>query len=187
MGASRAHYPVSMDRSFRRFVFAVIITLPAIVPGQRSTPQQSDAAAASAPGMWLGHEITASLDALFAVPPGSPGYAAAVIKDRRFVYKKGFGLANLDDNIPITPDTSFHLASVSKQFTAAAIALLILDHKIALSDPVSRFIPAAAKFGADLRIEHLVYMTSGLPEYTDLPREGGVPWMTFYYFTRDEA
>jgi CubicO group peptidase (beta-lactamase class C family) len=176
-----------MSRPFRRFVFATIIALLAIVPGQRSTGQQSDAASASASDMWLGPEVTASLDALFEVPQGSPGYAVAVIKGDRFVYKRGFGLANLEDNIPITPETSFHLASVSKQFTAAAIALLILDHKIALSDPVSRYIPEAAKFGADLRIEHLVYMTSGLRDYTDLPRESGVPWMTFYYFTRDEA
>ena len=127
-----------MSRPFRRLVFAAIIVLPAIVPGQRSTPQQSDAASASASDMWLGPEVTASLDALFEVPQGSPGYAVAVIKGDRFVYKRGFGLANLDDNIPITPDTSFHLASVSKQFTAAAIVLLILDHKIVLSDPVSR-------------------------------------------------
>jgi CubicO group peptidase (beta-lactamase class C family) len=114
-------------------VLAAIIGLPAIVSGQRSTPQQPYAAPASASEMWLGPEVTASLDALFAVPQGSPGYAVAVIKDGRFVYKRGFGLANLDDNIPITPDTSFHLASVSKQFTAAAIALLILDRQIALT------------------------------------------------------
>ena len=100
---------------------------------------------------------------------------------------RGYGLANLDDGIPITPETSFHLASLSKQFTGAAIALLILDNKIALSDPVSKYIPEAAKYGEGLRVEHLVYMTSGLHEYTDLPRTSGDPWMTFYYFTRDEA
>jgi CubicO group peptidase (beta-lactamase class C family) len=132
-----------MRSPFRRFFFAEIIVLLAMTPGQCSWPQQSDAASASASDMWLGPEVTASLDTLFAVPQGSPGYAVAVIKDGRFAYKRGFGLANLDDNIPITPDTSFHLASLSKQFTAAAIALLILDHKIALTDPVSRYIPEA--------------------------------------------
>jgi CubicO group peptidase (beta-lactamase class C family) len=103
------------------------------------------------------------------------------------VFAKGYGLANLDDGIPITRMTSFHLASLSKQFTAAAIALLILDHKIALSDPVAKYLPEVSKYGNGLRIEHLVYMTSGLHEYTDEPRKNGAPWMTFYYFTRDEA
>jgi CubicO group peptidase (beta-lactamase class C family) len=88
-----------------------------------------------------------------------------------------YGLANLDDGIPITPKTSFHLASLSKQFTASAIALLILNHKIALSDSVAIYIPEVAKYGQGLRIEHLVYMTSGIHEYTDVPRTNGVPWM----------
>jgi CubicO group peptidase (beta-lactamase class C family) len=110
-----------------------------------------------------------------------------VIQDGAFAFSGSYGLANLDDAIPITPETSFHLASLSKQITAAAIALLILDHKVALTDPVSKYIPETAKYGDGLRIEHLVYMTSGLHEYTDLPRSSGDPWMTFYYFTRDEA
>jgi CubicO group peptidase (beta-lactamase class C family) len=129
----------------------------------------------------------AEIDGLFVRPPASPGYAVAVIKDGNFALSWGYGLANLDDGVPITPETSFHLASLSKQFTGAAIALLILEHKVALTDPVSKYIPEAAKYGDGLRIEHLVYMTSGLHEYTDLPRTSGDPWMTFYYFTRDEA
>ncbi len=136
---------------------------------------------------WLNSVQKSAIDQLFSRPPDSPGYAVAVIKDGEFVLSKGYGLANLDDKIPITPETSFHLASVSKQFTASAIALLILEHKIALSDPVAKYLPEVSKYGNGLRIEHLVYMTSGLHEYTDEPRKNGVPWMTFYYFTRDEA
>jgi CubicO group peptidase (beta-lactamase class C family) len=136
---------------------------------------------------WLAPTQETDIDRLFSRPPGSPGYAVAVIKDGEFAFAKGYGLANLDDGIPISIDTSFHLASLSKQFTAAAIALLILDHKIALADPVSMYIPGVAKYGNGLRIEHLLYMTSGLHEYTDLPRKSGLPWMAFYYFTRDEA
>ena len=170
--------------------FASFVALGALgfaLPLQHSAAQQTAESHASGSASWLTRGTTASVDALFAAHEAEPGYAVAIIKDGRFVYKKGFGLANLDDEIPITPDTSFHLASVSKQFTAAAIALLVLDHKIALTDPVSKYIPEAATFGPDLRIEHLIYMTSGLPEYTDLPRSSGTPWMTFYYFTRDEA
>ncbi len=139
------------------------------------------------PRRWLNSVQESAVAGLFSRPRDSPGYAVGLIKDGEFVLSRGYGLANLDDSIPITPKTSFHLASLSKQFTAAAVALLILDHKIALSDPVTKYIPGVAKYGAGLRIEHLVYMTSGLHEYTDVPRKNGVPWMSFYYFTRDEA
>jgi len=156
---------------------------------QRPAAAQNRAPASAEHGgsSWLNVSQQAEIDALFARPPASPGYAVAVIKDGDFALSRGYGLANLDDGIPITPETAFHLASLSKQFTGAAIALLILEHKIALTDPVSKYIPEAAKYGDGLRIEHLVYMTSGLHEYTDLPRTNGDPWMTFYYFTRDEA
>ncbi|HTB12340.1 MAG TPA: hypothetical protein VK752_12240 [Bryobacteraceae bacterium] len=65
--------------------------------------------------------------------------------------------------------------------------LMVLDNKIALFDPVAKYIPTVAKHGVGLRIEHLVYMTSDLHEYTNAPRKNGVPLMGFYYFTRDEA
>jgi CubicO group peptidase (beta-lactamase class C family) len=105
----------------------------------------------------------------------------------KWLSPRGYGLANLEDRVPITPDTVFHLASLSKQFTASAIALLILDHKLSLDDPVARYIPETAKYGPDLRIKHLVYMTSGLHEYFDVPRPGGLPWYSAYRFTRDDA
>jgi CubicO group peptidase (beta-lactamase class C family) len=149
--------------------------------------QEVAAAASPSESTWLDVSQQTEIDHLFGRPLKSPGYAVAVIKDGAFALAKGYGLANLDDGIPITPETSFHLASVSKQFTGAAIALLILDRKIALADPVAKYIPEVAKYGDGLRIEHLVYMTSGLHEYTDLPRQNGDPWATFYYFTRDEA
>ncbi len=138
---------------------------------------------------WLDTAKQAEIDKIFSkyANNDSPGYALGIVKDGTFVFAKGYGQANLDDNIAITPDTAFHLASVSKQFTAAAIALLILEKKLSLTDPVSKYIPEAAKYGEGLRIEHLVYMTSGIHEYTDLPRKTGQPWMAFYYFTRDEA
>jgi CubicO group peptidase (beta-lactamase class C family) len=136
---------------------------------------------------WLSAVQRAEIDRLFARPPRSPGYALAIIRDGEFAVRKGYGLADLDDDIGITAETSFHLASLSKQFTGAAIALLILEHRIALTDPVAKYIPEVGKYGNGLRIEHLLYMTSGLHEYTEVPRRSGDPWATFYYFTRDEA
>src|SRR5688572_30937002 len=118
---------------------------------------------------------------------GSPGYAVGVVKNGKLVYARGFGRADLDYNTPITPRTSFHLASLSKQFTAAAVALLILDGKLSLDTPVADFFPEVKKYGADLRIKHLIYFTSGLQEYMSLPRSSGKPWFSFHYFTIDEA
>jgi CubicO group peptidase (beta-lactamase class C family) len=161
----------------------ILLSHIAGVAGQAAFPP---ATAAKTDG-WLDGQQKLAIDHIFERPEGAPGYAVAVIRNGEFVFAKGYGLANLDDNIPITAETSFHLASVSKQFTAAAIALLILDHKISLSDSVAKYIPEAGKYGPGLRLEHLVYMTSGLHEYTDLPSKSGVPWMSFYYFTRDEA
>jgi CubicO group peptidase (beta-lactamase class C family) len=138
---------------------------------------------------WVSQATKTKMDNLFRsyARQDSPGYVLGVVKNGALVFAKGYGQANLDDGIPLTPRTAFHLASLSKQFTAAAVALLILDGKLSLEDSVSKYIPEAAKYGDGLRIKHLVYMTSGLHEYTDLPRASGDPWMTFYYFTRDEA
>jgi CubicO group peptidase (beta-lactamase class C family) len=129
------------------------------------------------------------IDAVFASNDrdGSPGYAVAVLKDGRIAFERGYGRADLDCNAPITPQTVFHLASLSKQFTAAAVALLILDGRLSLETPVADYFPQVAKFGADMRLKHLVYFTSGLPEYTSQPRLNGDPWFTAYRFTDDEA
>src|SRR5258707_10162014 len=63
----------------------------------------------------------------------SPGYAIGIVKGTKVLYTKGYGSANLDYNIPITANSGFDIASVSKQFTAACIALLIIDGKINLN------------------------------------------------------
>ena len=129
------------------------------------------------------------IDSLFAAyaTDSTPGYALGVIRNGRLIYAKGYGLANLDDRIPITPRTAFHLASLSKQFTASAIALLILEKKLSLETPVARFFPVVKKYQADLRIKHLMYFTSGLHDYSTLPRANKDPWFSSYYFTIDDA
>jgi hypothetical protein len=78
------------------------------------------------PSPWVDAGQESAIDQLFAGPFAAPGYTVALVKDGEFVFAKGYGLSNLDDHIPITPETFFHLASLPKQFTAAAVALLIL-------------------------------------------------------------
>jgi CubicO group peptidase (beta-lactamase class C family) len=129
------------------------------------------------------------IDSLFKAfsKSNSPGYAIGIVKGTQVLYTKGYGSANLDYELPITPNSSFDIASVSKQFTAACIALLIIEGKLTLEDPVSRFIPALSKYKDTIRIKHLIYNTSGIVDYYKLPRPGGKSWITFNYFDIDEC
>ena len=77
----------------------------------------------------------------------SPGCALAVIQDGRIVYQRGYGMADLDHDTIITPASVFHVASVSKQFTAFAILLLAQQGKLSLDDEVRKHIPELADFG----------------------------------------
>ena len=106
----------------------------------------------------------------------SPGYAVGVIRNGKLVFARGFGAANLDYRTPITKRTVFNVASLSKQFTAACVAILIRRGQLSLEDELTRFFPETSKYGTPIRVKHLVYMTSGLKEYYRLPRPGGRTW-----------
>lgn len=115
----------------------------------------------------------------------SPGYAIGISKGTEILYAKGYGSANLDYSIPISTHSSFDIASVSKQFTAACIALLILEDKLSLETPAEKYVPELAKYTDTIRIKHLVYNTSGIKDYPRLPRPDGHSWITFNYFDID--
>src|SRR5690348_14785242 len=117
----------------------------------------------------------ARVDQLFAQfdKPGSPGAAVAVVKSGEIVYKHGYGLANLEYDIPITPATVFHVASVSKQFTAMAILLLEQQGRLSLDDDIRKYLPEMADFGATITLRHLLNHTSGLRDQWDLVSMAG--------------
>ncbi len=98
----------------------------------------------------------------------SPGCALAVMKDGGIIYERGYGMADLDHNVPITPGTIFHVASMSKQFTAASIVLLAQGGKLSLDDQVRKYIPELPDFGVPITIRQLVHHTSGLRDQWDL-------------------
>jgi CubicO group peptidase (beta-lactamase class C family) len=100
--------------------------------------------------------------------PDSPGCALGVYRDGQIVYKHGYGMANLNDDVPITPATVFHVASMSKQFTAAAIVLLAEQGKLSLDDDVHKYIHELPDYGVPITIRHLVHHTSGLRDQWDL-------------------
>ena len=98
----------------------------------------------------------------------SPGCAVSVMKDGRIIFKHGYGMADLDHDVTINPASVFHVASVSKQFTAAAILLLVQDGKLVLDDDVRKYITELPDFGARITIRHLIHHTSGLRDQWDL-------------------
>ena len=106
------------------------------------------------------------VDSLFAFLDDDkrPGAAVMVIDHGKVVYSKGFGYADLDNNVRITPDSSFRLASVSKQFTTMAIMELQERGKLDYDDPIAKFLPEQSVYPG-VTIRHLMTHTSGLPDY----------------------
>jgi CubicO group peptidase (beta-lactamase class C family) len=112
----------------------------------------------------LNHVHEQKIDELFEqfTAPGSPGCALGVLVDGKLVYEKGFGLANLEYDVPITPSSVFHVASMSKQFTALAALLMEDSGMISLDDPISRYLPRCPEYAEAVTIRHLIHHTSGL-------------------------
>lgn len=92
----------------------------------------------------------------------TPGVAVLVIKDGQIVHHKGYGLARLDINEPIGPDTAFDLASMSKQFTAMAVMILAERGKLSYDDPLSKFFPDFPAYAEKVTVRSLLTHTSGL-------------------------
>src|SRR5215510_12513678 len=116
------------------------------------------------------HDQNEKVDNLFARwdKPDSPGCALAVIRDGKIVYKRGYGMADLERNIPITTTSVFDVGSVSKQFTAMSIALLARQGKISLDDDIRKYISEIPSYGSPITIRNLIYHTSGIRDYIPL-------------------
>ena len=98
--------------------------------------------------------LESKVDALFDVYIGQdkPGVVLAIIKDGSVIYKKGYGMANLEHDIQITPSTVFDIASVSKQFTGFAIAKLSFEEIISLDDDIRKHLPEVPDFGDKITV-----------------------------------
>jgi CubicO group peptidase (beta-lactamase class C family) len=117
-----------------------------------------------------------AVDKIFAgfAKPASPGCAVGVYRDGKMIYAKGYGLANLEQNVSITPKTLFDIGSTSKQFTAASILLLEKQGKLSLNDDVRKYIPELPDYGKKITILHLLNHTSGLRDYLTLMELAGI-------------
>jgi N-acyl-D-amino-acid deacylase len=96
-----------------------------------------------------------------------PGVAVAVIRKGEAPRLRGYGFADVEHRVPVTPDTIFQSGSLGKQFTAAAVMMLVEDGKLALTDPLSRFFPDTPEAWKRITVRHLLTHTSGLPDYTE--------------------
>ena len=106
---------------------------------------------------------TDRVDELFANwdKPDSPGCAIAIIQAGKVLYSRGYGMANLEHDIPISTNSVFDIASTSKQFTAMCIALLARQGKLSLDDKIQIYLPKIPHYQQPITIRHLIHHTSG--------------------------
>ena len=125
---------------------------------------------------------TDKVDKLFAEwdKPDSPGCALAIIEDGKVIYKKGYGMANLEHEIPITPKSVFYIGSVSKQFVSMSIALLVKQGKLSLDDDIRKYLPEMPDYGTSITVQNLIYHTSGLRDYLTLLGIAGIDFGTYH-------
>ena len=118
------------------------------------------------------------VDALFAswTGPRAPGCAVSVMRGGELVFARGYGAANLEYDVPITPSTVFHVASVSKQFTALAVALLVADGEVSWDDDIRRHVPELPDFGTPITLRHLAHHTSGVRDQWAMLQMAGWRW-----------
>jgi CubicO group peptidase (beta-lactamase class C family) len=108
--------------------------------------------------------------------PGSPGCAVGVTHRGKVLFEKGYGTADLDHDVPITPSTIFDIGSVSKQFTAASLVLLAERGELSLDDDIQTFLPELPDYGEPISIRQLIHHTSGMRDYLDVMSIVGWPY-----------
>jgi CubicO group peptidase (beta-lactamase class C family) len=103
---------------------------------------------------------------------GVPGACVLVIQENRPIFRRAYGLADVEHRVAATPATDYRLASITKQFTAAAILLLAEDDRLTLDSPVCRWLPTLPEAASGIAIRHLLTHTSGLIDYESAIADG---------------
>ena len=116
--------------------------------------------------------LTEAIDNLFDNREGKPGCAVGVINNGEYIHKKGYGLANLEHNISIDENSIFRIGSISKQFTAMAIAILEEKGLLAFDDEMQKHIPDLIDYGETVTINQMIHHFSGLGDYEDMDYPG---------------
>ncbi|HEU4565858.1 MAG TPA: serine hydrolase domain-containing protein [Gemmatimonadaceae bacterium] len=126
----------------------------------------SSAQSSAPPGVPSVERATDSLLAEYA-SPGLPGASLLVVRDGRVAYARGYGLAELETGVPVTPRTNFRLASLSKQFTATAVMLLVAEGRLRYDDAAGPLLPELPAYARAVTVRQLLTHTSGLPDYEE--------------------
>ena len=115
-------------------------------------------------------DLASRLDLAFSrhYPASQPGATIIVVKHGETVFRQAYGMADMGKGVPMTPDMSLRIGSVTKQFTATAILMLADQGKLALSDDIRKFLPDFPTEGKTITVEHLLTHTSGILSYTSM-------------------
>jgi CubicO group peptidase (beta-lactamase class C family) len=149
-----------MNRSLR--LITIIVAL--IAAGDCVTAQK------------LAGPIAAKVDSIFAdyTRPNRPGCALAIYRNDQIIYEQGYGLADIEHQVPITPQSVFCIGSTSKQFTATTLILLAQQKKLSLDDDIRKYLPELPDYGHTITIRHLLNHTSGIRDYIGLLGMSGI-------------
>ncbi|MEE4198600.1 MAG: serine hydrolase domain-containing protein [Bacteroidales bacterium] len=111
-----------------------------------------------------------AIDSLFLEwnKPETPGCAVGIVKDGKLIYSKGYGIADLEHDIEITPSSVFYIGSVSKQFVTFSLLLLEEQEKINLDDKIQKYLPDFPEYNSTLTIRNFIHHTSGVRDYLTL-------------------
>ncbi len=129
------------------------------------------ASAQARPGTMSRATLLTRIDSIAAAPVKSgavAGIAVAVVRGRDTLLMKGYGFADLENQIAVTPETVFKIGSLTKQFTSAAVMQLVERKSVSLDDHLNKFIPGFPTHGRTIAVRHLLNHTSGISSYTDI-------------------
>ena len=132
------------------------------------------------------NEIKQEIDRIYNDYEGLAGCALGIFHKGEIIFQKGYGYSNLEDEIKVTPNSIFELASISKQFTAASILLLEEEGKLSLDDPIQKHLPEIPTFEeGTVTLRHMLHHTSGLRDYLVVMHVRGHSWNS--NFTTEEG
>jgi len=156
--------------SFFFFLFLGMLSSPTSSLAQLTAPQQQ------------------AIDALFdqwKENSNQPGLVAGLVKDGEILYLKGYGSADISNQKPITPQSTFNISNLSKQFTAFALLQLEENGQLSMSDDIRKYVPEVPDFGTRITLKHLISQSSGLHDFWVAKELAG--WSAQDVFTQEDA
>ena len=146
-----------MNKRLNMIALIVLFSVPALAPAATAGPAADKV---------LAEKIDAVMADVYKA--GQPGAAIIVRKNGETLFRKGYGLADLELKVPVEPDMVFRLGSITKQFTAVAVLMLAQEGRLGLQDEITKFLPDYPVQGRTITVEHLLTHTSGIQSYTDM-------------------